>query len=90
MKYNSHKDGRQMQWCPLLIRFALNLKYCSTSAYCAILECEQRLIFLTSGYLAIMYGPEAKLLQHIKRTIALDEMNMPEKHFVLSMEEMKI
>ena len=32
-KYNSLKDKRQMRWHPLVIRFALNLKYMSTSAY---------------------------------------------------------
>ena len=32
-KYNSLRDKRQMRWHPLVIRFALNLKYMSTSAY---------------------------------------------------------
>ena len=36
-KYNSLKDRRQMQWHPLLIRFALNLKYASTSARLTVL-----------------------------------------------------
>ena len=31
--YNALKDKRQMRWHPLVIRFALNLKYLSTSSY---------------------------------------------------------
>ena len=38
VKYNSLKDRRQMRWHPLLIRFALNLKYSSTSAYTVLYE----------------------------------------------------
>lgn len=34
--YNNAKDKRQMRWHPLVIRFALNLKYLSTSAYKAL------------------------------------------------------
>ena len=35
-KYNSLRDKRQMKWHPLVICFALNLKYMSTSAYRAV------------------------------------------------------
>ena len=31
--YNGLKDKRQMRWHPYMIRFALNLKYQSSSAY---------------------------------------------------------
>ena len=34
--YNNLKDKRQMRWHPLVLRFALNLKYVSTSAYHAV------------------------------------------------------
>ena len=36
ISYNALKDKRLMRWHPLIIRFALNLKYLSTSAYKAI------------------------------------------------------
>ena len=36
MVYNSLKDKRQMKWHLLVIRFALNLKYLSTSSYKAM------------------------------------------------------
>ena len=36
MKYNNLKDKGQMRWHPIVVRFALNLKYVSTSAYRAI------------------------------------------------------
>ena len=35
-RYNLAKDKRQMRWHPLVIRFALNLKYLSSSAYKAV------------------------------------------------------
>ena len=35
-RYNSTKDKRQMRWHPLVIRFALNLKYLSGTAYRAV------------------------------------------------------
>lgn len=95
-KYNSLKDRRQMQWHPLLIRFALNLKYASTSAYRAVrgsglisLPSERTLRDYTH-WTSIRDGPQVEVLQHIKRTIALDEMSPSEKHFALSIDEMKI
>ena len=36
VKYNELKNKRQMRWHPLVLRFALNLKYMSTSAYKAM------------------------------------------------------
>ena len=42
--YNSTKDKRQMRWHPLVIRFALNLKYLSGTAYRAV--CQSGLINL--------------------------------------------
>ena len=35
-QYTQLKDKRQMRWHPLVVRFALNLKYMSTSAYKAV------------------------------------------------------
>ena len=32
-KYNTLKDKRQMRWHPLIIRFALSLRYASSTAY---------------------------------------------------------
>ena len=36
--YNSLNEKRQMKWHPLVLRFALNLKYISSSAYRAVRE----------------------------------------------------
>ena len=35
-QYHQLKDKRQMRWHPLVVRFALNVKYMSTSAYKAV------------------------------------------------------
>ena len=35
-KYNELDDKRRMRWHPLMIRFALNLKYLSSFAYTAV------------------------------------------------------
>ena len=37
-KYNALRDKRQMWWQPLMIQFALNLKYLSSSAHRGIME----------------------------------------------------
>ena len=36
VQFNNLKSKRQMRWQPLVIRFALNLKYMSMSAYKAV------------------------------------------------------
>ena len=40
--------------------------------------------------MSIKDGPQVEVLQHIKKTVGLDEMSVSEKHFALSMDEMKI
>ena len=96
LQNNSLKDKRQMKWHPLLIRFALNLKYASTSAYRAVQDSglislpSERTLRDYTHWTSIKDGPQVEVLQHIKKTIGMDEMSSPEKHFVLSMDEMKI
>ena len=91
VKYNSLKDRRQMRWHPLLIRFALNLKYSSTSAYRAVRESglislpSERTLRDYTHWAPIRDGPQVEVLQHIKRTIGLDGMSTSEKHFALGM-----
>ena len=36
MSYNKQKNKRGMRWHPLIIRFALNLRYLSATAYKAV------------------------------------------------------
>ena len=41
-------------------------------------------------WVSIKYGPQVEVIQQIKRTVGLDEMSVSEKHFAISMDEMKI
>ena len=95
-KYNTLKDSRQMRWHPLLIRFALNLKYSSTSAYRAVRDSglislpSERTLRDYTHWVSIKDGPQVEVLRHIKKTIDLEKMSVSEKHFALSMDEMKV
>ena len=93
--YNLSKDRRQMRWHPLLIRFALNLKYLSSSAYRAVHQ--SGIISLPSERTLADYthwtSPHAGVqLEFIEEFIAMLESDCPhgQHHCALSMDEMKI
>ena len=96
VKYNSLVGRRQMRWHPLLIRFALNLKYSSTAAYRAVRDSglislpSERTLRDYTHWAPIKDGPQVEVLQHIRKTIDLDAMDVSEQYFALSMDEMKI
>ena len=92
--YNSVKDKRQMRWHPLVLRFALNLKYMSTSAYKAVRQ--SGIIHLPSERTLADYThwstPHAGVqIEYIKRySSMLDDVPCKQRHSVLLMDEMKI
>ena len=91
--YNSLKDKRQMKWHPVVIRFALNLRYMYTSAYQAV--CQSGFINLPSERTLSDYthwtsahsGVQLEFIEHFK-SILEDEVSSPQ--CALSMDEMKI
>ena len=93
-KYNSLRDKRQMKWHPLVIRFALNLKYMSTSAYQAVHQ-EWRhqvyhlseLVLINTHWASVNRGVQ---IGHLK-CLLKSEVKLPQLYqCALSMDEMKI
>ena len=92
--YNSLKSKTQMRWHPLIIRFALNLKYLSTSAYKAIRQ--SGIVHLPSERTLSDYthwsnphtGVQREFVEEFARM--LDTAAVTHNHCSLSMDEMKI
>ena len=95
LKYNSLKDKRQMRWHPLAIRFALNLKYLSGSAYRALrhggvigLPSECTLSDYTH-WTSPRSGVQLEFIEEFQRLLA-EEKQSGQQHCALSMDEMKL
>ena len=93
--YNSAKDKRQMRWHPLVVRFALNLKYLSGTAYRAVRQ--SGMIHLPSERTLSDYTHWATphngvQLEFIERFQSLLQEEVPsgQHHCALSMDEMKL
>ena len=97
IKYNS-VEHRQMKWHSYMIRFALNLKYASTTAYRAVQQSgvialpSERTLRDYTHWVAIKDGPQSEVLLHIRDSMGLSEdASLDSKvYFALSMDEMKI
>ena len=93
-KFNSLKDKRQMRWHPLVLRFALNLKYMSTSAYKAVRQ--SGIIHLPSERTLSDYthwsNPHTGVqLEYIEKlSTMLEDVPCGQRHCALLMDEMKI
>ena len=93
--YNSLKDKRQMRWHPLVIRFALNLKYLSSTAYRAVqqngminLPSERTLSDYT--HWAIPHtGVQLEFIEQFQ-SLLQEEVPSGQHQCALSMDEMKI
>ncbi len=93
-KFNALKNKRQMRWHPLVLRFALNLKYMSTSAYKAMRQ--SGIIHLPSERTLADYThwttPHSGVqLEFVERySSMLQDVPCGHRHSALSMDEMKI
>ena len=94
--YSSLKNKKSMKWHPLLIRFALSLKYASSSAY--HMARNSGLIALPSDrtlrdythWTTVKDGIQKEMVQQMKKCLRFEDMQTYEKQFALSMDEMKI
>ena len=94
LQYNSLKNKKQMRWHPYMIKFALNLKYLSTSAYRAArlsgiihLPSERTLSDYTH-WMTPHRGVQLEFIEEFKRLLA--DVPCGQHHCALSMDEMKI
>lgn len=94
--YSSLRNKKSMKWHPLVIRFALSLKYASSSAY--RMARNSGLIALPSDrtlrdythWITIKDGIQVEMVQQMKKYLEFERMQSFEKQFSLSMDEMKI
>lgn len=94
LKYNQLKDKRQMRWHPLMIRFALNLKYLSGTAYQAVRQFglnlpSERTLYdythWTTAHSGIQYEFVESFLSQVEEGVSCGHY-----HCALSMDEMKL
>lgn len=95
-KHYATLKKKSMKWHPLLIRFALNLKYASSGAYRIVRESglitlpsEQTLRDYTH-WVTMKDGVQVEMVQQMKKSLEFDDMKTFEKQFALSADEMKI
>ena len=95
VKYNSLKDKRQMRWHPLVIRFALNLKYLSNTAYRGIRQGgvislpSERTLSDYTHWTTPHSGVQLEFIEEFCTLLAEDVLNNLHQ-VALSMDEMKI
>jgi len=95
-QYNSLPDKRQMRWHPLIIRFALNLKYMSTSAYRAVRESQfvslpsERTLSDYTHWSSAHTGVQIEFIEHFQCMLEADLKVREQQVCALSMDEMKI
>jgi len=93
-RYNSLDDKRRMRWHPLMIRFALNLKYMSSSAYQAVgnfiaLPTMRTLRDYTNVF-SVEPGVSLELIERMKCDIKFESCEDQEKFVGVMMDEMKV
>lgn len=94
VQYNQLTDKRQIRWHPLVIRFALNFKYLSSSAYRAVrqsgilhLPSERTLSDYTHWSLPHS-GVQLEFIEQL--CTQLEDVKSKQRHCTISMDEMKI
>ena len=94
MQYHRCKDKCGIRWHPLIIRFALNLKYLSSNAYKAVkgfisLPSERTLRDYTH-WTEFKAGSSAAVMERLKQDMKYGDLTPSQKKMALSLDEMKI
>jgi len=95
-KYNTLRDKRQMRWYPLVILFALSLRYASSTAYRTVTS--SGLLSLPSEHTlrdythwrSVQNGVHFQFIQKAKQVMAQEGFEKVDNQFALIMDEMKI
>ncbi len=93
--YNSLVEKRQIRWHPLVVRFALNLKYLSSTAYRAVRQSglirlpSERTLTDYTHWANLHTGVQYEFIEQLKEILD-DELASKPNHIVLCMDEMKI
>ena len=93
-KYNSLHDKRNMRWHPLMIRFALNLKYLSSNAYRAVSSFlalpSRRTLCDYTHVMAIDSGVSCEVIERLKNDMNFSTCSDSQKMVSVMLDEMKI
>ena len=95
-KFNHLKNKRQMKWHPVIIRFALALKYASSSAYRMVSSSgfiklpSERTLRDYTHWCSVADGVHIPFIEHAKTVMKDKGMSEDESKFTLLMDEMKI
>ena len=96
-KYNSLKNKKQMRWHPLIIRFALSLRYASSTAYRTVASSgllslpSERTLRDYTHWCKVRNGVHFSFLQKAKEIMSQEGIDdKDDRQFVLIMDEMKI
>ena len=94
-RFNSLRDKRQMRWHPLVIRFALNLKYLSGTAYRAVRQSgminlpSERTLSDYTHWAAPHSGIQLEFIERFQ-SLLQEEVPCGQHQCALSMDEMKL
>ena len=95
-QYNSLRDKRQMRWHPIIVRFALSLRYASTSAYRAVTKCgflslpSERTLRDYTHWCSVHNGIQVPFIQQMKKELDRQGIVGTKRVLCLLMDEMKI
>ena len=93
-KYNKLRDKRQMRWHPLMVRFALNLKYLSSSAYHAVGNFialpSRRTLCDYTHVMSVNAGVSREMIARLKEDMKFDSCDSSEKIVGVMLDEMKV
>ena len=95
-KYIALNDKRQMRWHPLIIRFALSLRYASSTAYRTVSSSgllsllSERTLRDYTHWCSVKNGVHFAFIDRAKRVIAQEGFGKEDKQFALIMDEMKV
>lgn len=93
-QYKQLKNKRSIRWHPLMIRFALNLKYLSSAAYRAIGQFftlpSDRTLRDYTHFMRFDAGTSPSILQRLKEDMNFSECTVVQKKVALLIDEMKV
>ena len=95
-KNSALKDKRQMRWHPLVIRFALSLRYASSTAYRTVASSgllslpSERTLRDYTHWCSVRNGVHFPFIEKAKKVMAQEGFKKEDMQFALIMDEMKI
>jgi hypothetical protein len=92
--YNKLKDKRRMRWHPLMVRFALNLRYLSSTAYKAVRSFlalpSQRTLQDYTHVMKFEAGTSSAVVNRMKEDMGFQDSTSSKRKVALLLDEMKI